>query len=100
MDKDIAAGLIGGMCFISVTTILPLCIMYLRRGNRAKVQNELPVTEILSRLDRMEVGMESMSAEVERIGEGQRFTTRLLSETHSREAGVAVAGSNNPKRSN
>jgi hypothetical protein len=30
------------------------------------------------------MGMESMSAEIERIGEGQRFTTRLLNERDTR----------------
>jgi hypothetical protein len=32
----------------------------------------------------MEMGMESMSAEIERIGEGQRFTTKLLNERDPR----------------
>jgi len=80
MDKDIFVIMVGGMCFISVTTILPLCIMYLRRGEKKKERTELPVGDIIARLERMEVGMESMSAEIERIGEGQRFTTRLLND--------------------
>ena len=85
MDKDVAGALIGGICFVSVTTVLPLCIMYLRRGNRTeRQQSQLPVADIVARLERMEMGMESMSAEIERIGEGQRFTTRLLNERDPR----------------
>lgn len=85
MDKDVFAALIGGICFVSVTTVLPVCVMYLRRGNRAKEQPaQLPVADIVARLERIETGMESMSAEIERIGEGQRFTTRLLNERDPR----------------
>ncbi len=85
MDKDVFGALIGGICFVSVTTVLPLCVMYLRRGNRTKEQqSQLPVADIVARLERIETGMESMSAEIERIGEGQRFTTRLLNERDPR----------------
>ena len=99
MDKDVFGALIGGMCFISVTTVLPLCIIWMRRGEKRKEQKELPVADIVARLERMEVGMESMSAEIERIGEGQRFATRLLSESTERSAGAAMTGANNATRS-
>jgi hypothetical protein len=35
------------------------------------------------RLRRLEEAIEAISIEVERIGEGQRFATRLLSERHA-----------------
>ena len=93
MDKDVFGALIGGMCFISVTTVLPLCIMYLRRGEkRKKTQAELPVADIVARLERMEQGMDTMLAEVERIGEGQRFTTKLLNEREPRMLDSVNAG--------
>jgi hypothetical protein len=38
------------------------------------------------RLERLEHGMEAIAIEVERISEGQRFVTKLLSETRSAEA--------------
>lgn len=91
MDKDIFIIMVVGMCFISVSTILPLSIMYLRRGEKKKGQKELPVADIIARLERMEVGMESMSSEIERIGEGQRFTTRLLNEGGQRSLANADA---------
>jgi hypothetical protein len=99
VDKDVFAALIGGICFVSVTTILPLCVVYLRRGNQTKGQQHLPVGDILARLERMEVGMESISAEIERIGEGQRFTTKLLSENAERATGAAMIEANNATRS-
>lgn len=85
MDKDVLGALIAGICFVSVTTVLPLCIVYMRRTERSKgQQQQLPVADIVARLERMETGMESISAEIERIGEGQRFTTKLLNEREPR----------------
>ncbi len=87
---DIGA-IVGGLCFISVTTVLPLSIMYLRRGDKKTTRPDLPVADIGKRLERMEVAMESMAAEMERIGEGQRFTTKLLSEGGQRAGALADA---------
>ncbi|MEO8192445.1 MAG: hypothetical protein ABI681_01260 [Gemmatimonadales bacterium] len=50
----------------------------------ARVENEskrppLP-PEISSRLERMEQSIDAIAVEIERISEGQRFTTKLLAE--------------------
>jgi hypothetical protein len=42
------------------------------------------------RLERLEQGMDAIAIEVERISEGQRFVTRLLSESHGAPALPAV----------
>jgi hypothetical protein len=42
--------------------------------------------ELVARLARVEQIVESTAIEIERISEGQRFTTRLLSEKKSYEA--------------
>jgi hypothetical protein len=39
--------------------------------------------ELLERLERVERIVEATAVEIERIGEGQRFTTRLLSDRKS-----------------
>lgn len=39
-----------------------------------------PSTEIGQRLDRVESSIEAIAVEMERVGEGQRFVTKLLSE--------------------
>jgi hypothetical protein len=36
--------------------------------------------EVLNRLDRMEQSIDAIAVEIERISEGQRFTTKLLSD--------------------
>ena len=40
--------------------------------------------EVMNRLERMEQAIDSIAVEVERISEGQRFTTKLLSEVHDK----------------
>jgi hypothetical protein len=61
--------------------LLPLSIAFARRIWRksAAVVTSLP-REITERLSRMEQAVEATAVEVERIGEGQRFLTRLFTE--------------------
>jgi hypothetical protein len=61
--------------------LLPLSIAWARRIWRrsATVITSLP-REITERLSRMEQAVEATAVEVERIGEGQRFLTRLFTE--------------------
>jgi hypothetical protein len=46
----------------------------------AESKNPRLPTEVTDRLERMEQALDSVALEVERISEGQRFTTKLLSE--------------------
>jgi len=55
-----------------------------------KVENEskrpqIP-SEVMNRLERIEQAVDAIAVEVERISEGQRFTTKLLSEGRSGNA--------------
>lgn len=61
--------------------LLPLSIAWARRIWRrsATVVTSFP-REITERLSRMEQAVEATAVEVERIGEGQRFLTRLFTE--------------------
>ena len=47
--------------------------------------------EVLARLERMEQALDSIAVEVERISEGQRFTTKLLAERAGEPSEVAPA---------
>jgi hypothetical protein len=73
------AFVLGGIFMIIV--FLPLSIAYARRIWRrgAAVVTSIP-KEISERLFRMEQAVEATAVEVERIGEGQRFLTRLFTE--------------------
>lgn len=68
-------GIVGGVVISIVKTV----------SNRPR--NALPndqVQRLEERLGRIEQGIDAMAIEVERISEGQRFTTKLLSD-RSRE---------------
>jgi hypothetical protein len=52
-------------------------------NRRANAQAALPPREMTDRLARIEAAVDAMSVEVERISEGQRFVTRVLSERSS-----------------
>src|SRR5688572_29381939 len=58
---------------------VPLARAYARRMDAESRSPRLP-TEVTDRLERMEHALDSIAIEVERITEGQRFTTKLLSE--------------------
>jgi hypothetical protein len=79
MNEDIV---IPGIFFATVIVLalgIPLVRAYIRRQDR---QAALPGAspEVIQRLERMEQAIDSIAVEVERISEGQRFTTKLLSE--------------------
>ena len=59
-----------------------------RRGSAAVTA--LP-GELMDRLSRVEQGVEAIAVEVERIGEGQRFMTRVLSDPGTRALGGGPA---------
>ncbi|HVS61328.1 MAG TPA: hypothetical protein VHE82_11610 [Gemmatimonadaceae bacterium] len=73
------AYVLGGLFMLIV--FLPLSVALARRIWRrsAAVVTSFP-REIAERLSRMEQAVEATAVEVERIGEGQRFLTRLFTE--------------------
>jgi hypothetical protein len=76
---------LGGI-FLFVA-IFPLSIAYARRIWRrgASVVASIP-SDIVERFTQLDQAVESIAVEVERIGEGQRFITRVLSDQGSRAA--------------
>jgi hypothetical protein len=85
------AWVLGGMFMVIV--LLPLSIAWARRIWRrsAAAVTSFP-REIGERLLRMEQALEATSVEVERIGEGQRFLTRLFTEGEgNRSIGAGAA---------
>jgi hypothetical protein len=64
----------------TVVVLMPLSIAWARAiFRRASRQAEQPSQQLMSRLDRMEEGIETIALEVERISEGQRFVTKVIS---------------------
>jgi hypothetical protein len=66
---------------MAVTAIgVPIARALARRIERGPSPDPLAPSDMTVRLDRMEQPIEAIAVEVERISEGQRFTTKLLSE--------------------
>lgn len=68
----------------AVVIFMPIARAYARRMDRAAEQ-QLP-EHVNARLERMEQSLDAIAEQVERVAEGQRFTTRLLSEAAPRVA--------------
>lgn len=82
------------MAIVPITAIgWPMARAYARRMERGDAAGRIP-SEVTARLERMEQAIDSIAVEVERISEGQRFTTKLLSErAASSGPGSAAPGS-------
>jgi hypothetical protein len=64
-----------------VVVLFPLTIAYARRlWRRGSVAVSAIPQELMDRLTRLDQAVDSIAVEVERIGEGQRFVTRVLAE--------------------
>lgn len=90
--------LIGGeiiplAAFAMVTVVsigVPIARAMGRRIERAPQRLDLP-PETNARLERMEQAIDAIAVEVERISEGQRFTTKLLAERSAPGLGAGEA---------
>ncbi len=69
----------------------PLARAYATKIERGNDTARVP-SDVSARLERMEQAIDSIAVEVERISEGQRFTTKLLAE----RSGAAVGGDVSP----
>ena len=70
----------GFFAMVTVCVIgVPLVRGLVRRWEKQDAGTKIP-SDVTTRLERMEQGIDAIAVEVERISEGQRFTTKLLSE--------------------
>lgn len=78
MNEDV---LVVSIVFGTMACVLfPLVRAWARRiEGRGATPSPLP-TDVTERLDRIERAVESVALEVERISEGQRFVTKVLSD--------------------
>lgn len=71
--------------FVGAPLVISMAMIAMKRFGRAPVVPAIP-KDVSDRLERMEQGIEAVALEVERIGEGQRFVTQLMSERAQRAA--------------
>jgi hypothetical protein len=86
MDPNIA--LVGlGVCAVAAVTIIKvIASATVRHAEVTRSSSDDRNTVSDARLARLEVAVESIAVEIERISEGQRFTTRLLNNQTERFA--------------
>lgn len=77
---------LGGMVMIIALVIgRPAVKAWATKAENESKRPALP-PEVASRLERMEQSIDAIAVEVERISEGQRFTTKLLADTQGNRA--------------
>ena len=77
MGPEVAVPLGAFVTAIILAIGVPLARAYSRRMDSDARNPRIP-TEVTSRLERIEQAVDAVALEVERISEGQRFTTKLL----------------------
>ena len=89
-DDDEAVAMIGVVFTIFV--LFPLAFAHARRIWRrsAKVVMAVP-GEITERFNRLEQAVDSVAIEVERVAEGQRFVTKILTESRAADPQLPAA---------
>lgn len=80
-DDGVGAGVAGTFAVMSVLFFFAYRRFRKSRRNRAP----LMISADSERLQRLEQGMDAVAVEIERISEGQRFVTKLLSDQRSAE---------------
>jgi hypothetical protein len=82
MGVEIIVPLAAFATAIVLAVGVPIARAYSRKMDAESKNPRIP-TEVSGRLERIEQSLEAVAIEVERITEGQRFTTKLLSEGRS-----------------
>jgi len=73
----------GGFTLLGVIVVVAVVRRFIRKRRGITTTANVPgnfAAESAQRLERLEHGVEAIAIEVERVSEGQRFVTRLLSE--------------------
>ncbi len=83
MNEDIDVPIAGMTMIVLLSLGVPFVRALARRWERDSLQPKVP-PEVAARLERIEQAVEAIAVEVERIGEGQRFMTKLFAESGQR----------------
>jgi hypothetical protein len=82
MNEDIVIPIAGMTMIVTLALGVPFMRALVRRWERQPLHPTVP-PEVTARLERIEQAVDAVAIEVERISEGQRFTTKLLSDRAS-----------------
>ena len=93
-DEDIVVPIAFFLTAIIMAIGIPLVRGIVRRWDRKATAPELPL-DTAARLDRIEQAIDAMSIQVERIAEGQRFVTRIMSDRAGERVALPLRGDDN-----
>lgn len=81
MDDNIARIIIAGVIGVTISiSMVAMAIAKMVSSRRRKDLPESATARLEERLERMELAIDAMATEVERVAEGQRFTSKLLAD--------------------
>jgi hypothetical protein len=86
MDPNTALVALGVCAVAAITGIKVISAAVVKHAEVTRGNSDDRNTVNDARLARLEVAIESIAVEIERISEGQRFTTRLLNSQMERSA--------------
>jgi len=75
---------IGGLVLMAM--LIPMSLAWAKRISRGGPRPSPLTRDAVERLERLEQAIDTVAIEVERISEGQRFVTKLLSESRGLES--------------
>ena len=88
--EDIIVPLGGMFMVVAIVLGFPIVRMLTKRIEKQSVEPPQIPADVTARLERIEQSIDAVALEVERIAEGQRFTTKLLSERTTDRDGVRL----------
>lgn len=80
VGPEIVVPLAGMTMVVAIVVGRPLVNAWSKKVENESKRPPLP-PEVAGRLERMEQSIDAIAVEIERISEGQRFTTKLLAES-------------------
>jgi ribosomal protein S13 len=81
MPEEVMRIVIAGIVGITITvSMVAMAVARVFASRRRKDLPDATIARLEDRLERMELAIDAMATEVERVAEGQRFTSRLLAD--------------------
>ena len=88
MDENIARIIIAAVIGVTISvSMIAMAVASIAGKRRRKELPDSSTARLEARLERMEQAIDAMATEVERVADGQRFTTRLLAERQEAHQG-------------
>lgn len=81
MDENLVRVIVAGVIGITISvSIIAMAIAGVLTSRRKRDLPDGAIERLEARLERMELAIDAMATEVERVAEGQRFTSKLLAD--------------------